>query len=105
MTKINVTKNQLIAKHKELNSWRQQDSIMVHFLQSKINEFYNHNKVRIETTMREIKELNMKYFEFEEDGVTIKMVEGKQVLKPDLTMEAYQEVAKVMMNEQTVMEI
>jgi len=105
MTKINVTKGQLLNKHQEINQWKRADSLIVHFMDAKIKEFYNHNRIRIESIMAEIKALNQFYFEFEQDGNTIKVVEGKQVMKEGYTIEQYKEVTESLMAEETVMSI
>lgn len=105
MTKINVTKGQLINKHQEITQWKRSDSLIVHFFDSKIKEFYNHNRIRIESIINEIKELNQFYFEFEPDGNTIKVAGGKQVMREGYTMEEYKDVADKLMAQETVMVI
>jgi hypothetical protein len=112
MTKINVTKSQLLGKHNEINSWKRNDSILSYWNQPKINEFYNNNRLRINTILEDFEAINMKYFVHEktEEGKWKVVTEGegaerKQVCHEGMTIEGHTEEIQKFLAEQTIMEI
>lgn len=61
-------------KNKDLYSFHLQllslkDNILYHLCQSRINEFYKHNTVRINTLLEKIDALQIKYFVIDGDQV------------------------------------
>lgn len=112
MTKINVAKSQLLGKHNEINAWKRNDSLLAYFHKSKIDEFYNNNRIRINTILSDFEQINMKYFEHDKDeeGKWRVRIEGegearKQVCKEGMTVEGHTEEITRFLAEQTVMEI
>ena len=112
MTKINVTKSDLLAKHNEINFWKRNGSLLAYWNQSKINEFYNHNRLRINTILEDFEALNMKYFVHEktEDGKWKVVTEGegaekKQVCHEGMTIEGHTEELQKFLAQETTIEI
>jgi hypothetical protein len=76
--KENVTYSKLINWHRELSGARQNDSIFARFLKPKINEFYNNNKVRIDSFNEWFQKLEDEYLDVE----VIQLEGGKTKTQP-----------------------
>lgn len=108
MTKINVTKRELVNIHRELNFWKGKGSVLAYFMDSKIKEFYNHNRLRIETVIADLNTLNRMYFVHEINAQgqdAVKMHEGKRVEIEGMKTEDYEKELEKLMSSETVMEI
>lgn len=112
MTKINVTKSDLLAKHNEINFWKHNKSILAYWHKGQIDQFYNHNRLRINTILEDFEALNMKYFVHEktEDGKWKVVTEGegaekKQVCHEGMTIEGHTEELQLFLAQETTMEI
>ena len=66
MPKINANNFQLLRFHNEIEEMK--TSILYYFNTSKINEFYKHNAIRVNTLIQTITDLQKKYFVCDEDG-------------------------------------
>lgn len=108
MTKINVTKGELVNIHRELNFWKSKGSALAYFMDSKIKEFYNHNRLRIETIISDLNTLNRAYFVHEVNAMgqdSVKMHEGKRVEIEGMKTEDYEKALEMLMNTETIMDI
>lgn len=77
----------LMSYHNELNQYKR-NSVLYGMLQSKIQEFYKLNGIRIQSILDKANELNKKYFTFE-NGQPV-MDGEKQKLNEGLTHEQFE---------------
>lgn len=82
------TNRRLMSYHREIISWRQNDSVRVRMDDFKINAFYRYNTNKINSLIAEIKLLNEKYFVTGIDG-KMKFEDKKPVVKEGLAIENY----------------
>ncbi len=90
---------ELYAYHIEIQ--QMQNTIMGKFMRARIADFYKHNKPRLDTLHKAMRELQVKYFVLEDNGEPKHIKDDKGELKPimleGLTFEQFQESLKELM--------
>lgn len=75
-----MTYGTLLHYHKQIEGWKQTNSIFVLSHKSFIREFYNNNGVRIKSLMERMNALMREHFVYDDNGLTTQLVDGKQEL-------------------------
>lgn len=98
----------LINYDQEIMSWSQNGSVLMHFLQPKIKQFYNDNGIRLQTAYGKINSLIEEHFELDENK-KIKTIEvekdgnksQQRVLKEGKSNEEYDKLYMELMDSET----
>jgi hypothetical protein len=102
---ITISNAQLLMLDREIQSMR--TSVLALFLASKINQFYNNNKVRINSALEKRDALWKEFCVIEEDG-KLKMegegAEQKLVLKEELRRHEFEKKMVELMNHEITIE-
>ena len=85
--RFTTTYKHLIGMMSEIESLRNKRSILAFVNNSKFDDFYKHNKIKADTVMEKVRNLEKEYLEFDEQGVVKKDDAGAPCVQEGKTLE------------------
>jgi len=101
MKQMNVMNMQLYKYHLEITAMK--GTVNELFNRSKISEFYKGNSLRINSLLRALNDIRIKYFELDENGQTKVDDKGQPVFKEGMLKEDYEKAHTELMRTQTIL--
>jgi hypothetical protein len=101
MKQLNIMNLQLYKYHLEITSMK--GTVNELFNRSKISEFYKGNSLRINSLLRALNDIRLKYFELDENGNTKIGEDNQPVLKEGFTQEDYEKAHTELMRTKTIL--